>query len=92
MNQLLRFSGSVKRDPAIETWMKTHTGDLGIIAQHWFEVMRKCGAWKGRCEPRDCFGHVGVGGLTEGVSNHHPRREGSTASPNRSKTLTKGFS
>ena len=43
MNQLLRFSGSVKRDPAIETWMKTHTGDLGIIAQHWFEVMRKCG-------------------------------------------------
>ncbi len=23
--------------------MKTHTGDLGIIAQHWFEVMRKCG-------------------------------------------------
>ena len=23
--------------------MKAHTGDLGIIAQHWFEVMRKCG-------------------------------------------------
>ena len=43
MNQLLRFSGSVKRDPAIETWMKAHTGDLGVIAQHWFEVMRKCG-------------------------------------------------
>ena len=43
MNQLLRFSGSVKRDPAIETWMTTHTGGLGIIAQHWFEVMRKCG-------------------------------------------------
>ena len=43
MNQLLRFSGSVKRDPAIETWMKAHTGDLGIIAQHWFEAMRKCG-------------------------------------------------
>src|SRR5207247_11361235 len=43
MNQLLRFSGSVKRDPAIEIWMKAHTGGLGIIAQHWFEVMRKCG-------------------------------------------------
>jgi hypothetical protein len=43
MSQLLRFSGSVERDPAIETWMKAHTGDLGIIAQHWFEVMRKCG-------------------------------------------------
>ena len=43
MNQLLRFSGSVKRDPAIETWMKTHSGELGVIARHWFEVMRKCG-------------------------------------------------
>ena len=43
MNQLLRFSGSVKHDPAIETWMKTHTGELGVVAQHWFEVMRKCG-------------------------------------------------
>src|SRR5205823_14237738 len=43
MNQLLRFLGSVKRDPAIETWMKAHAGELGVIAQHWFEVMRKCG-------------------------------------------------
>jgi hypothetical protein len=23
--------------------MKAHTGDLGVIAQRWFEVMRKCG-------------------------------------------------
>ena len=43
MNQLLRFFGSVKRDPAIETWMKAHRGELGVIAQHWFGVMRKCG-------------------------------------------------
>src|SRR5205809_6988712 len=43
MNQLLRFSGSVKRDPAIEAWMKAHPGELGVIARHWFEVMRKCG-------------------------------------------------
>lgn len=43
MSQLLRFSGSVKRDPAIEVWMKTHTRELDIIARHWFEVMRKCG-------------------------------------------------
>ena len=41
--QLLRFSGSVKRDPAIETWMKAQTGELGLIAQHWFGIMRKCG-------------------------------------------------
>ena len=43
MTQLLRFPSSVKRDPAIETWMKKHAGELGAIAKHWFEVMRKCG-------------------------------------------------
>ena len=30
-------------DPAIDTWMEKHSGDLGAIARHWFEVMRKCG-------------------------------------------------
>jgi len=43
MTQLLRFSGSVKRDPAIEIWMNEHTGELGTIAHHWFEVLRNCG-------------------------------------------------
>jgi hypothetical protein len=43
MNQLLRFPGSVKRDPAIDHWMKEHSDELGAIACHWFEVMRKCG-------------------------------------------------
>ena len=40
---LLRFNGAVERDPAIDAWMKKHAGDLGAIAQRWFEVMRKCG-------------------------------------------------
>ena len=43
MNLLFRFSTSVERDPAIDTWMEVHSGDLGAIAHHWFEVMRKCG-------------------------------------------------
>ncbi len=43
MTELLRFSGSVKRDPAIEVWMHEHSGELGLIAQRWFEVMRACG-------------------------------------------------
>ncbi len=43
MNQLFRFSTSVERDPAIDTWMEEHSGDLGAIAHHWFEVMRRCG-------------------------------------------------
>ena len=43
MTQLFRFPDSTKRDPAIDAWMKKHTGELGKIAKHWFEVMRKCG-------------------------------------------------
>ena len=40
---LLRFNGAVERDPAIDAWMKEHSGELGAIAHLWFEVMRKCG-------------------------------------------------
>ena len=43
MNQLLRFRSAVKRDPAIEVWMREHTGELGAIARRWFAVMRECG-------------------------------------------------
>ena len=43
MSQLLRFPGSVKRAPAIEIWMREHSGELGAIAQRWFDVMRDCG-------------------------------------------------
>jgi hypothetical protein len=41
--ELLRFNGAVERDPAIDTWLKAHGGELGAIAGEWFEVMRKCG-------------------------------------------------
>jgi hypothetical protein len=41
--EFLRFDGAVQRDPAIDRWMKEHAGELGAIAYHWFEVMRKCG-------------------------------------------------
>jgi hypothetical protein len=40
---LLRFNGAVERDPAIDRWLKEHRGELGAIAQEWFDVMRKCG-------------------------------------------------
>ncbi|CAN5226684.1 hypothetical protein BH10PLA2_BH10PLA2_33150 [soil metagenome] len=43
MNQLFRFPGAKKRDPAIEKWMRRHPSELGAIAQRWFEVMRGCG-------------------------------------------------
>ena len=43
MSQLMRFPSAVGRDPAIEVWMHKHSGELGVIAQRWFEVMRGCG-------------------------------------------------
>jgi hypothetical protein len=43
MERLLRFPGSLKRDPAIEAWMKEDRGELSRIARHWFEAMRNCG-------------------------------------------------
>src|SRR4030095_10859902 len=42
-SQLFRFSSATRRDPAIEVWMREHPGELGAIAQRWFEVMRDCG-------------------------------------------------
>jgi hypothetical protein len=41
--ELFRLDGAVERDPAIDGWMKEHAGELGAIAQKWFELMRKCG-------------------------------------------------
>ena len=40
---LLRFNGTVERDPAIDTWMDERKGQLGAIAHQWFRVMRDCG-------------------------------------------------
>ena len=41
--ELLRFNGTVERDPAIDAWMRGHQGELGALAREWFEMMRKCG-------------------------------------------------
>jgi hypothetical protein len=41
--ELLRFNGTLERDPAIDAWMKGHAGELGAIAHEWFRVMRRCG-------------------------------------------------
>src|SRR5579875_332133 len=40
---LLRFNGTVEHDPAIEAWLNARAGELGLLARHWFEVMRQCG-------------------------------------------------
>ena len=43
MSQIFRFSNAVERDPAVDTWMKEHPGELGAIARNWFDVMRERG-------------------------------------------------
>lgn len=43
MSPVLRFSGSVRREPAIEAWMHAHPPELAEIARHWFDVARACG-------------------------------------------------
>jgi hypothetical protein len=43
MSQLFRFPNSVRRDPAIEVWMRERSEELGAIARRWFEVMRESG-------------------------------------------------
>ena len=44
MNQVLRFSGSVKRDPAISAWIDQRSSELGAIARRWFDVIRAGGS------------------------------------------------
>lgn len=43
VSQLFRFPGAARREPAIEVWMREQSGELGVIARTWFEVMRACG-------------------------------------------------
>ncbi len=43
MNGLFLFPGAVRRDPAVGAWMEQQPGELGAIAQRWFQAMRDCG-------------------------------------------------
>ena len=69
MNGMLRFSGALERDPAIDVWLNERVGELGLIAQHWFDVMRACGddvrelmhdGYPVACVEDAPFGYVGV--------------------------------
>jgi hypothetical protein len=43
MSPLFRFSSTFRRDVDIDEWFHGHAGELGAIAQRWFETMRNCG-------------------------------------------------
>lgn len=40
---LFLFPQAVKRDRAVEQWMRDQREDLAAIAMAWFDVMRSCG-------------------------------------------------
>lgn len=42
-SSVLRFDGTVEREPSIETWFLEQPDDLAAIARHWFAFMRSCG-------------------------------------------------
>jgi hypothetical protein len=44
MGGILRFSGAVRRDPAIDRWLRGQRDELRPIAEMWFARMRRCGA------------------------------------------------
>jgi hypothetical protein len=43
MNDILRFTGGVERDPAIGVWFDQKPDDLRAIGYRWFVRMRECG-------------------------------------------------
>ena len=42
-DRLFEFPTAVKRDPEVDAWFDARPGELGTIARHWFDVMRRCG-------------------------------------------------
>jgi hypothetical protein len=87
--QLFRLNGGVERDPAIDRWMTEHAGELGAIAQKWFDAMRNCGdevrellhdGFPTACLGDAAFGYVNVFqshvnvGFFEGASLPDPAR------------------
>lgn len=43
MDDILRFSGAVKHDPAIDLWFAERPPAFRSIAEAWFARMRQCG-------------------------------------------------
>ena len=43
MDELFRFPGALRRDPAVEAWFVEPDHEVRRIAEPWFEKMRGCG-------------------------------------------------
>lgn len=44
MDDILRFPSAVKRDPAIDAWLRAQRDDLRPLVETWFVRMRQCGS------------------------------------------------
>ena len=44
MDDLLRYNGTVRRDPRIEAWFSGFADPYRLMTRTWFERMRDCGA------------------------------------------------
>ena len=44
MSALFHLPTAVKHDPAVDAWMRGRPGELGAIAERWFDAMRRCGS------------------------------------------------
>lgn len=42
--RLFTLPGGLAQHPEVQRWMREHRGALGALAQHWFEVIRRCGS------------------------------------------------
>lgn len=42
-DHLFRFASTLRRDPAVEAWLRACDGELGDLARYWFGQMRRCG-------------------------------------------------
>ena len=43
MDALFLFPQARPRNPVVEAWLQAQPGHLGVLAQLWFEAIRKCG-------------------------------------------------
>jgi hypothetical protein len=43
MDDFLRYSGALRRDPGIEAWFSGMTDPFRLMVRPWFERMRSCG-------------------------------------------------
>ena len=43
MGRMFNFPSAVPHSQEVEQWFVDHGDELGLIAQHWFKVLRACG-------------------------------------------------